>query len=225
MASEARAKIATSNGARSSVLAHIREALATPPHRQPDMTPIPTSSIYAPVTDPVNRFVQEATANLMEVLRPADQAASALALVEVIAALPAGEVHLEDTPALRTLASSLPATRAMRWSTEGRPSEDAQATVTTVEALVAQTGSLLVSSANAGRGATIIAPVHIVYATTAQIIPDLETALQYVHERELYNKASFVGLISGSSRTADIEKILVQGAHGPRRLVLILQNA
>jgi L-lactate utilization protein LutC len=32
-------------------------------------------------------------------------------------------------------------------------------------------------------------------------------------------------VISGSSRTADIEKILVQGAHGPRRLAVILQTA
>ena len=77
----------------------------------------------------------------------------------------------------------------------------------------------------AGRGASIIAPVHIVYAQVSQIVPDLESALNLVHERGLYNKASYVGLITGSSRTADIEKILVQGAHGPRRLVLILENS
>jgi L-lactate dehydrogenase complex protein LldG len=104
------------------------------------------------------------------------------------------------------------------------PQEATQATVTTAEALVAQTGSILASSAIAGRGASIVAPVHIVYATTSQIVPDLETALGLVHERKQYDKASYVGLISGSSRTADIEKILVQGAHGPRRLVLILES-
>lgn len=36
---------------------------------------------------------------------------------------------------------------------------------------------------------------------------------------------SYVGLITGSIRTADIEKILVVGAHGPRRLVVILEVA
>jgi L-lactate dehydrogenase complex protein LldG len=224
MATEAPAKIAASNGSRDAILARIRQALATPAHRQPDMTPIPTGSIYSPVTDPVNRFEQEAVANLMEVLRPEDASASVQALAEIFAGLPAGEVHLEDAPTLRTLAASLPETRTVRWSTEGRPAEDAQATVTTAEALVAQTGSILVSSARAGRGGSIIAPVHIVYATTSQIVPDLQTALALVHERRLYEHASYVGLISGSSRTADIEKILVQGAHGPRRLVLILQN-
>ena len=68
-------------------------------------------------------------------------------------------------------------------------------------------------------------PNHPAIRTRIALIAVLAGAVQYMHDRELYNKASFVGLISGSSRTADIEKILVQGAHGPRRLVLILQTA
>jgi L-lactate dehydrogenase complex protein LldG len=51
----------------------------------------------------------------------------------------------------------------------------------------------------------------------------LEAALARVREKGLDANNSFVGLITGSSRTADIEKILVLGAHGPRRLVLVLQ--
>lgn len=225
MATEARAKIATDKGSRDAILARIRSALATPPHLQPDMTPIATNRIFAPIDDALGRFVQEATANLMEVVRPANVAASTQAFTEIVGALPAGEVYLEDAPVLRTLSSSLPATRAVRWSTQGVPQEPTQATVTTAEALVAQTGSIVVSSARAGRGASIIAPVHIVYATTSQIVLDIEAALDLVHQRGLYDKGSYVGLISGSSRTADIEKILVQGAHGPRRLVLILENS
>lgn len=224
MATEARAKVPPDQGSREAILARIRAALANPPHQQPDMTPITTDRIFAPVSDVVDRFVQEATANLMEVLRPTNAAASAQAFVEVISALPAGEIYLEDAPALRNLASSVLNTRAVRWTTEGAPQEATQATVTTAEALVAQTGSILASSATAGRGASVVAPVHIVYATTSQIVPDIEAALDLVHQRKLYEKASYVGLISGSSRTADIEKILVQGAHGPRRLVLILET-
>jgi L-lactate dehydrogenase complex protein LldG len=225
MASEARAKAPPDTGSRDAILARIRAALATPPRQQPDMTPIPTDRIFAPVSDVIDRFVQEATANLMEVLRPANPAASIQAFAEVVSALPAGEVYLEDSPALRNLASSIPETRAVRWSTGGAPQETTQATVTTAEALVAQTGSILASSATAGRGASVIGPVHVVYATTSQILPDIEAALDLVHQRKLYDKASYVGLISGSSRTADIEKILVQGAHGPRRLVLILETS
>jgi L-lactate dehydrogenase complex protein LldG len=224
MASEARGKVTVGSGSRDAILSRIRHALATPAQHQPDATPISTSRIYPPVQDAIERFVNEAVANLMEVVRPENTAASTQALAEIIQALPAGEVYLEHSPALRKIAASLPSTRAVRWSTEGAPAEAAQATVTTAEALVAQTGSILVTSEHAGRGASVVAPVHIVYATTSQIVPDLESALDLVNQRGLYDKASYVGLVSGSSRTADIEKILVQGAHGPRRLVLILQN-
>jgi L-lactate dehydrogenase complex protein LldG len=220
---ETGAKMATDKGARDAILSRIRSALATPT-KTPDPTPTPTDRIFTPVQQPLERFIAEATANLMEVLTPESPAASAQAFTTVIDTLPAGEVYLEDSPALRTLAAGIPATRAVRWSGEGAPHEASQATVTTAEALVAQTGSLLVTSARAGRGASAVAPVHIVYATASQIVPDIETALTLVQERGLHEKASYVGLISGSSRTADIEKILVQGAHGPRRLVLILEK-
>jgi L-lactate dehydrogenase complex protein LldG len=70
----------------------------------------------------------------------------------------------------------------------------------------------------------VIAPCHIVYAKVAQLIPDLATALRAVSQQRKLDRNSFACVISGSSRTADIEKILVQGAHGPRRLAVILQT-
>jgi len=75
-----------------------------------------------------------------------------------------------------------------------------------------------------GRGASVIAPCHIVYATGAQLVPDLVTALSCLSRQRKLDCNSFACVISGSSRTADIEKILVQGAHGPRRLSVILQT-
>ena len=70
----------------------------------------------------------------------------------------------------------------------------------------------------------MIAPCHIVYAAVSQLVPDLSTALGRVSQERQLDRSSFACVISGSSRTADIEKILVQGAHGPRRLVVILQT-
>jgi L-lactate dehydrogenase complex protein LldG len=87
---------------------------------------------------------------------------------------------------------------------------------------VAQTGSILTSSECGGRGASIVPPCHIVYGHGSQIVPDIAAALARAQSE--ITGASYVGLISGSSRTADIEKILVQGAHGPRRLVVILEG-
>ncbi|PYX69569.1 MAG: hypothetical protein DMG72_20555 [Acidobacteria bacterium] len=82
----------------------------------------------------------------------------------------------------------------------------------------------LVTASCGGRGASVIAPCHIVFATVAQLVPDLQTALRSAFKEGRLAHNSFACVISGSSRTADIEKILVQGAHGPRRLVIILQT-
>ncbi|HMK31565.1 MAG TPA: LUD domain-containing protein, partial [Terriglobales bacterium] len=111
------------------------------------------------------------------------------------------------------------------WSSQGPPAEACQATVTQAEALVAMTGSILVSSLGCGgRGSSVVAPCHIVVARVQQLVPTIEQALALVKERGLPARSSFVGLITGCSRTADIEKLLVIGAHGPRRLAVVLQQ-
>ena len=83
----------------------------------------------------------------------------------------------------------------------------------------------MVSAACGGRGASVVAPVHIVLATIGQLVPTLNEAFARIRERETAAQNSYLCLITGSSRTADIEKILVMGAHGPRRLVVILELA
>jgi len=180
--------------------------------------------IFEPVDSPFERFRTECVANLMECALTADSAASAQQLSKVLQSVPEGEMFVQDDPALRRLIELAAPGRAIRWSSQGAPGEASQATVTLAEALIAQTGSILVSTACGGRGASVIAPCHIVYATTAQLVPDLATALSRASQQRLLERNSFACVISGSSRTADIEKILVQGAHGPRRLVVILQT-
>ena len=164
----------------------------------------------------------------MECALTADSAASARQLSKVLQSLPEGEAFVQDDPALRRLIELAAPARPIRWSSpsssEGAPGEASQATVTLAEALIAQTGSILVTASCGGRGASVIAPCHIVYATVAQLVPDLATALSRVSQERKLDSNSFACVISGSSRTADIEKILVQGAHGPRRLVVILQT-
>jgi L-lactate dehydrogenase complex protein LldG len=111
----------------------------------------------------------------------------------------------------------------VRWSSQGAPLESSQATITLADALIAQTGSIFVSASCGGRGASVVAPVHIVMARQAQLVPDLETALRNATADGRLENNSYACIISGSSRTADIEKILVQGAHGPVRLVVIVE--
>jgi L-lactate dehydrogenase complex protein LldG len=214
---------AADNPGRAAILDRIRAALRNP---APEAAASPPSGevIFEPVADPLERFQLEAKANLMECSVTADIQASAQQLSQVLDSLPPGEIFVEDHPSLRRLVELSKTSRPVRWSSEGAPREASQATVTRVEALVAQTGSLLVSASCGGRGASVVAPCHIAIAGTSQLVPDLAVALQNASQRGILETNSFACMISGSSRTADIEKILVQGAHGPRRLVVILQR-
>lgn len=211
------------NSSREHILGRVREALRKP-SPPVESTPIPLEQIFEPIPDLLERFVLECQGNLMECIVTSSTEESARQLLELISALPEGEVFLQDAPAIREITKAIDDKHPPRWSSEGRPSESCQATVTLAEALVAQTGSVLTSSHCGGRGASIVPPTHVVYGGVRQILRDVTEAMRFAMEKGLVAKSSYVGLISGSSRTADIEKILVQGAHGPQRLVVILQR-
>ncbi|HEV7522822.1 MAG TPA: LUD domain-containing protein [Candidatus Angelobacter sp.] len=214
--------VATSNPSREAILARIREGLRTPGPPMEDKTFY--GPIFEAVVNPLERFQQECKANLMECHITADAAGSAQALAEVLQSLPPGEIFIQDNPALRRMMSDARSPRQVRWSSEGGPAEKSQATVTLADALIAQTGSVFVSASCGGRGASVVAPTHVVYATEKQLVPDLVTALRNATADGRLETNSYACVISGSSRTADIEKILVQGAHGPMRLVVIVET-
>lgn len=101
----------------------------------------------------------------------------------------------------------------------------AQAAVglTSCEALVARTGSIVVAPATAsGRRLSIYPDQHIVLARPSQVVAEIGDALRVVQGRYGATLPSMLSLTTGPSRTADIEKTLVLGAHGPRRLTLFL---
>jgi L-lactate dehydrogenase complex protein LldG len=207
------------NAGREKMLARIRTALREPAPRHESAG---AHTIFAPVTDPLKRFQKECAINITECSLLPDLQACAAAIKNVLAELPPGDIFVQDSPDLSQLATEWQEGREIQWSTEGAPKESSQVTITLAEALVAQTGSVLVSAACGGRGASVIAPVHIVVAKIDQLVPDIETALARVQQRGTVSQNSFLCLITGSSRTADIEKILVMGAHGPRRLLVFL---
>lgn len=100
-----------------------------------------------------------------------------------------------------------------------------EAAITTCDALVARTGSFLLSSATAsGRTVSVYTPIHICLAYTSQLVYDVKDGLQLLQHE--YNHAgtmpSFFTLASGPSRTADIEKTLVVGVHGPKEVFCLL---
>jgi L-lactate dehydrogenase complex protein LldG len=207
------------NPSRERILARIGQALK----QKTELPQCEATPLFAPIANLLQRFQMECKANITECVPTGSSAESCVQLRSLLAQLPRGEIFAEDIPELRRLLQGVE--RLTKWSTEGPPSEQSQATVTQCHALVALTGSVLTSSACGGRGASIVAPVHIVVARASQIVPDLESALELVQAKNLANTSSYVGLITGCSRTGDIEKQLVIGAHGPQRLVVIIETS
>lgn len=101
--------------------------------------------------------------------------------------------------------------------------EKCEASVTACEALVAQTGSVLISSRGCGgRAISILPPHHIVVASKDQLLPDLAAAFELMRQKYGKDYPSTLSFITGPSRTGDIERILVLGAHGPKQLTILL---
>ncbi len=100
--------------------------------------------------------------------------------------------------------------------------KDCEIGISTCEFLVARLGSIMVSSRQGcGRKGFFWPPLHIVVAWKGQLVYDLRDALRAVKKK--YSDSlmpSLITMITGPSRTADIEKTLVLGAHGPSRLVV-----
>jgi L-lactate dehydrogenase complex protein LldG len=104
--------------------------------------------------------------------------------------------------------------------------ESAEACITGCEMLVARTGSLLLTSKqNMGRMAPVYFPVHIVFAYANQIVPDIEDAFAALKRKYGTDLPSMINLTTGPSRTADIEKTLVVGVHGPGEVFCFFINA
>ncbi len=97
------------------------------------------------------------------------------------------------------------------------------ASVTSCEYLIARTGSIVLSSAQQqGRTVSVYAPVHICIAYTDQLVYDIKEGLQLLKEKYQGNLPSMITFATGPSRTADIEKTLVVGVHGPKEVYLFL---
>ena len=95
--------------------------------------------------------------------------------------------------------------------------------ITSCEFLVARTGSVVLSAAQqSGRTVSVYAPIHICIAYTDQLVYDVRETLEKMKEKYPGNLPSMITFATGPSRTADIEKTLVVGVHGPKEVYVIL---
>ena len=102
----------------------------------------------------------------------------------------------------------------------------ADAGITGVDFALAETGSLVLTSLTEGSQlASLAPPVHIALYRRSQIRASLDEVLQNLpvsREPGSLSPARSVVFVSGTSRTADIEQILIRGVHGPRSVHAIL---
>jgi L-lactate dehydrogenase complex protein LldG len=104
--------------------------------------------------------------------------------------------------------------------------EPAPVCISGADAGIAESGTLLLfSGAGRGRLASLLAPVHIAVLRASQLVRGLGEALAVAHARrgpDVFAESSNLTLITGPSRTADIELTLTLGVHGPREIHVVL---
>ena len=198
------------------VLLAIRKALATKLPAKLEVTDF-ESSVYNRVFD--NEFEEFAfkfteQAGIFHFCESPENLANELELLFE-------KFQIEDIVCFHPLVASIFNVMNTPYRTDGAL-ETADTIITGCECLVAMTGAVVVSSKQfKGRTSTIIPPIHIVIAELSEVVADIKEALTLIKAK--YNTLpSMVSHISGPSRTADIEKTLVRGAHGPKELIVIL---
>jgi L-lactate dehydrogenase complex protein LldG len=97
-----------------------------------------------------------------------------------------------------------------------------EASITGCEVLVARTGSIVLSSVHQGRIPSVYAPVHVCIAYSSQLVYDIKDGLVALKHKYRDFLPSLITFATGPSRTADIEKTLVVGVHGPKEVYCFL---
>lgn len=90
--------------------------------------------------------------------------------------------------------------------------------ITQMDWAIANTGSLMQdSTAVEQRLASSLPLIHVALAATDRILADLPSLLTKIDPKEI----GYMAIVTGPSRTADIERVLTIGVHGPERLIII----
>lgn len=208
---------AGSSSGREKVLAQIRQSLGRSGPAAAPITPLPgPSPIPAFAGDVVERFVTKMLEKAATVERLASMDDVGAAVARYLAEIPV-PLQLRASGALRTLA--WPAGLQVQYGAAVR--EDLSS-VTPCFAAVAESGGIVtLSGAQTPSSLNFVPDNHIVIVRVAQVV---------AHFEDLWAKWRATGqpiprtvnIISGPSRTADIEQTIQLGAHGPRRMHILL---
>lgn len=225
---------------RQKILGRIREALRlTAPHpgthggHEPARTfsgrPVQSAQPWLPSggdtpEEQLERF-RAASTELKTDFRDTGDETTALGILKEIARTDGWKKVATHQSALTDKAAAALGLPTLRTDTgyDKHEMETCDAGITECDALVAQTGSLIVTSrSSGGRALSVLPPHHVVLARREQLVRDLSAAFTLIQQKYAANYPSMISLVTGPSRTGDIERILVLGAHGPKKLTVVM---
>jgi len=217
--------------AREAILARVRAALEHPSHlpEAPADTAARIAAQMAAATPAdrrglANQFKKEVETVSGEcyILTSADAAADKL--IELLELAPAAKLALDGDPLSAAVAAKLKGTT--HFDAAALPPEERRkrlppvpTALVTADFGIADTGTLVVRFDAARSGWSHVLPETIYTLLPAgRLLPHLQALVERPEAGEFRN----IVMITGPSRTADIEKILILGAHGPKRLVVLI---
>jgi len=230
--------------ARSVILTRIHEALSRPlgedapePARQSQASVHTVPGVGIPLVD---AFVQALEAVSGEVQRVHSESESLALLAELLRqrnverAVVVRSGLLKDTNVVPILSDLGIETKTDEdWQQQDdKPSlrlwlSETDVAISGVEYAIAQTGTLVMSTREGQpRAATLLPPVHIALIGESQLVDSMETLMptlrqDFAGDNGIW-KASMLTLVSGPSRSADIEQTLSLGVHGPIEVIVIV---
>jgi L-lactate dehydrogenase complex protein LldG len=200
------------------VLKKIRDALieqTEPPYPLTDME----SPLYAPLTEPLDVAFAEALVKVSGKFGYCESEDEFIAFLQ-------NYILEKDWPVIYCYDGQLQGLLkqgGIPFESDPEKFTEMKLGITRCEYLIARLGTVMVSSnVSPGRRMTVFPEIHIVVGYSSQLVPDLKDAIKKIRKKYQDNFPSVISLVTGPSRTADIEKTLVLGAHGPKELYVFL---
>lgn len=215
-------------GSRAAILGQLRERLGRTAGNAAEAGRAISRRLHQRPAGPRSRLPSDAAQLEALFVRQAESLASTVHMLASLDEVPAAVAAYLGHHGLPLQAVIWPAWAGLNWSAAGlhaavRPVTGNDAVgITGVFAAIAETGSLVLCSGVDTPAATSLLPeTHIAVVPRVRLVPDMEAAWALLrHERVVMPRA--VNLVSGPSRTGDIEQTIVLGAHGPARLHMLL---